>query len=111
MDELLDKLINQGFKAKQTNNRIKVTLGGLANRVNISYDIATKRFELHTNDLIHSLCSALFLLLGLSAVTDHQGLNSFYVVIGSLGFLMVLLTELKVRKLSDYVDSLNGASP
>ncbi len=104
--ELHEDLLKNGFNAKykKRSDTILVKLGGLSNPVHISNDYTLNRFILKTYDYIHGLLGSIILLYSLYS---KSGLGNISFIIAALFFLTVILTEIKVLRLREFIEQVN----
>ncbi len=111
MENLLVSLQSNGFNTKLKNGKVEVKLEGLSNTVSISKDIATDEYKVKTNDTAMSILSSAILMGGLYSISQASGGNLLdfpAVALSVLGFVTVILTELKATKLRAVIDNLNS---
>ncbi|MCK6264723.1 hypothetical protein KP803_15695 [Vibrio sp. ZSDE26] len=109
MNQLLDSLLEHGFKAKMKNNIIYVNLSFFSFPVAIAHNIPMNCYELKLQYWRYALLTMLFLINLLQNLSDENLV--FSILFGALvvGFpISTLVVHHKSRALKDYIDSING---
>jgi hypothetical protein len=104
-----DGIVTQrAYAATLKDRRINVKLGGLSNNGSISYDISLNRYVVKTHDFINGSINALILLNGLWIYKTSDAFSGpFFIAMGVFGFLLIVMTELKIKSLREYLDVFN----
>ncbi|MCL1050863.1 hypothetical protein L2755_14690 [Shewanella abyssi] len=108
MELLLKALTARGHAATLKDRKIKVKPAGLSNNIFISYDISLNRYVVKSHDLINGSMGALILLNGLwTYKTSDVFVGSMFIAMAMFGFLLIIMTELKIKSLREYMDGFN----
>ncbi|QQX80507.1 hypothetical protein JK628_01090 [Shewanella sp. KX20019] len=108
MELLLKALTARGYAATLKDRRIKVSPGGLSNSVSILYDISLDRYVVKSHDLVGGITTALMLFNGLwTYKASEPFFGSLFIAMAMFGFLLIVMTELKIKSLGEYMDVFN----
>ncbi|MGR5288670.1 hypothetical protein ACP3V5_25460 [Vibrio maritimus] len=111
MDDLIRELRQNGLCVEQKGTKLQIKFKGLSNPVYISNDIPTSAYILNTNDWLIALSSSAAFTSGLVAMQSGSLFGALMVPMGLIGYLSVLLTELKAKSVREvlYTYNRNGA--
>ena len=108
MELIVKQLQQHGYAASFVGNDIKVKLTGLANPVLISHDVALDQYVLKTRDLLMGVNYSAMLFLGLYGSNEsYHFFSSILVAISVFGFVGIVLTELKLTRIRQILESYN----
>ncbi len=108
MNELANELESKGFNTKIQGNKLSIRLGGLTNPVSVTYDLAKEQYVVGTKDLPLGSMYAFLLATSLYGVLiSISFVSALLIAVCSLGFTSLIITELRVRPLRDFIEQLN----
>ncbi|MCG9730155.1 hypothetical protein L1D44_09855 [Shewanella sp. Isolate13] len=104
-NKLKDELIADDFQVEERSGKLKVKLGGLAAPVYIENDFAKNLFIVNTREAVNAIFLGSLLFLTLTNAPSWQ--QALLLSMIAIGFLNLLLTEIKSQPLRQRVNLFN----
>lgn len=104
MDDVKLWLTSQGYTYAEEGARLKVELGGLSHSVMIENDFSKGILLVVTNEIRMALAYGIMLFWALGGVGPTVTfLSALFSTVAIVGFVAIILTELKVQKIRERV--------